>query len=218
MDTTYEDFEYSEPEDVLLEEDEDDDWVCPPLVEIGQAKPPRHPDGTFIVTPRVLAKMRPGELEMYYGGLGRKLRYYAWSMASSRSEVDVDPEGLVQDALFERFNDPRKLAVEDRERFAIRAIRFAIGKVDRQAKFKSETDSADVVLEAAEFVTSVFPDVVVSWMSEHVSVKVQEALRLMFEEQYTQEEAAAEVGRTPEAIRQATVKLRGVIDQYPRAH
>lgn len=212
MDTTYEDFEYSEPEDVLLEEDEDDDWVCPPLVEIGRAKPPRHPDGTFIVTPRVLAKMRPGELEMYYGGLGRKLRYYAWSMAGSRSEVDVDPEGLVQDALFERFNDPRKLAVEDRERFAIRAIRFAIGKVDRQSKFKSETDSGDVVLEAPEFVPSVLPDSAEAWLWENLKANEVVAVRLICEEQYDQKEASEESGVSVRTIQRRLAELRSVPD------
>lgn len=249
-DSNYEDFDYSEPEETTADA-VSEDWVCPPLVEVGQAEFPRHDVPEFedstrgewarrahtakwgrgepVVTPRLAAKLMPGELELYAGALERKLGYYAWSWANTAGESAIDTEGLVQEALLARWSDDQELSATDTERFAIRFIRSRAIDAIRHATHgqlkdnqRSHYHTAEIedenAIESDGFVASVFPDAVLVWMSEHVSEPVQEALRLMFEEQYTQEEAAKEVGRSAESLRLAVVKLRGLQASYPTAH
>lgn len=247
-DSNYEDFDYSEPEETTADA-VSEDWVCPPLVEVGQAEFPRHDVPEFedstrgewarrahtakwgrgepVVTPRLAAKLMPGELELYAGALERKLGYYAWSKVDTMGSAAVDAEGLVQEALLSRWEDDRDLSDADTERFAIRTIwamaMDAIGHAahgqlkegETRVHYRSAEIEDENAIESGEFVASVFPDAVLTWMSEHVSETVQEALRLMFEEQYTQEEAAGKVGVHVQTIKKAMGKLRRIKDTAP---
>lgn len=239
-DSNYEDFDYSEPEEPTADA-VSEDWVCPPLVEVGQAEFPRHDVPEFedstrgewarrahtakwgrgepVVTPRLAAKLMPGELELYAGALERKLGYYAWSKVDTLGSAAVDAESLVQEALLSRWEDDRELSDADTERFAIRTIwamaMDAIGHATHGQLKEGETRvhyrSAEIedenAIESGEFVASVFPDAVLAWMSKHVSATVQEALRLMYEEQYTRAEAAQGVGVAESTLHRAIRKL-----------
>lgn len=247
-DSNYEDFDYSEPEEPTADA-VSEDWVCPPLVEVGQAEFPRHDVPEFedstrgewarrahtakwgrgepVVTPRLAAKLMPGELELYAGALERKLGYYAWSKVDTMGSAAVDAEGLVQEALLSRWEDDRELSDADTERFAIRsiaswavdAIRHATHGQLKEGETRAHYRSAEIedenAIESGEYVPSVFPDEVWAWVRSNLSAKMAEGMRLWLEDQYTHEEVAKLLGVTARTVERAVAKLRSVIESYP---
>lgn len=199
--------------------------VSKPLVQVGRGRFPVYPEpddlskrdrdqhrrkwgpGEPIVTPRLRASLMPGELELYAGALERRLWRYAWSRAETLGTGIVDVPGLVQDALWERWADPRDMDEEDTERFAIRSIWAASTKIYRAFQGQAELDE-EFDVEAGDMIITVLPD---AWRDRIVTEfkpATAQALILIFEEQYTQAEAADEVGLSIRTIKYAFATLR----------
>lgn len=212
---------YPEWDNPLLIEPE----ISAPLAQVGANTWPVHPEpealigydrthhrrkwgrGEPVVTPRLRMSLEPGELELYAGALERRLYRYAWSRVDALGTGLVDAPGLVQDALIERWGDPRDLDDTDTERFAIRAIWAASSKAYRAAETRADLDD-EFDQEDSDMSITVLPD---AWrdkiMTEFPPATAQ-ALVLIFEGQYTQAEAAEEVGVNVRTLKRAFATLR----------
>lgn len=193
--------------DLITEETEEED-IFDALVQVGGDFPPEYADGGLVVTPRLRARLLPGELELYQRGLERKLRFYAWSRVDALGTGQVDPESMVQEALLERHLDPRELPASDVERFAVRLIASRAIDAARKASRIDPTDPGDLDPEAPEFVPQKLSEASWIWVQYHLSVKAAEAVRLVLEDQYTQEEAARATRVNVRTVKRAFATLR----------
>lgn len=215
-----EDFGWDVPEHDQVETE-----VSTPLVQVGADQFPVHPypdnltergraqhrrrwgQGEPITTPEFRRGLQPGELELYSAALERRLRYYAWSRVDTLGSGLVDPESLVQDALVERWSDDRDLDDADTERFAIRSIWAASSKLYRSAENRTEFPE-DFDLEGPDFTTTVLSDAWRDRIETEFPESTAQALILVFEEQYTQSEAADTVGISRSTLTRAFATLR----------
>lgn len=169
--------------------------------------------GEPVVTPRLRASLAPGELEAYAGALERRLRYYAWSRVENLGTALIDAEALVQDALIDRWGDPRELDDSDTERFAIRLIASRAVDAHRKADHRADMEE-DFDCEAGAFITRYLPESSLAWIRSTLSEAAAQAVALVVEQQYTHEEAAAEVGLRREAVTHAFTRLRNTDTKY----
>lgn len=233
-DGLWDEIETPEPEEIE---------VSKPLVQVGGDHPPTYPlpegrdraerylftqlwgRGEPVVTPRLRAKLGPGELELYVGALARKLTLYAWTRVQSYGTGIVDPEALVQEALISRWMDDRELEPRDVERFAINQVKQASIKLSREMSRRTSgpEDEFDPQLFSArgrmlradenpyaegDYVTGLLSEGSWAWIQYHLSDKAAEAVRLVLEDQYTQAEAARAVGLRQGAVSKAFKKLK----------
>lgn len=163
--------------------------------------------GEPVVTPRLRAVLAPGELEYHAGSLERRLYRYAWSRVDALGTGLVDADGLVQDALIDRWSDPRDLDDADTERFAIRLIRSRSIDAWRKAETRTELPE-DFDLEGPDSITTVLSDAWRDRIETEFPEKTAKALVLIFEDQYTQSEAADTIGISISTVERAFRKLK----------
>jgi DNA-directed RNA polymerase specialized sigma24 family protein len=180
--------------------------------------------GEPVVTPRLREHLEPGELELYTGALSRKLTHYAWSRVQAYGSALIDAESLVQEALITRWQDPTPLEPRDIERFAIMLIKSRSINMTRELDHRGsgpedETDpqffsrgrmrDADHnPYRASDIEASTLRPESWTWIQYHLSKKAAEAVRLVLEEGYTQDEAARKVGLRRLAVIRAFNKLK----------
>lgn len=210
-------------DEIDSEEVEDNEgWTR--LVEVGSKHPPRHADGSRVVTPRLQEKITAGEMLVYNGGLPGKIMRYAWSRTDATGTPSVDADDLAQEALIYVVANPLELSEDHLEAYVIRLVRnlsIDIRRKEKGPEFDADAhrhykkldvwaDAADQLeLKAApEFVPQVLPGEWAAWIRASLPDKTAEAVILVFEDGFTHREAAKATGVTSKTVQRAILTLK----------
>lgn len=202
-----------------------------PLPQVGGDFPPRHPDGSVVITPRLTEGWSDFD-EWHYNTRGvqwlvyRKVRTVFWVRGHEERVYDTwsmeDAQALARELRFQHPEWPDEF-------IANRVYSRAIDRFRREdaldfSELPDESDDGytgwssngrggrmnqeDNPYTSSEPVPQVLSEGTSAWIKYHLSNKAAEAVRLWAEDGLTQDEAARKVGLRRLAVTRALTKLR----------
>jgi hypothetical protein len=182
------------------------------LVQLGSDEPPRHDDGSVVVSARLEARLTPVERAWWSGDtLRAKLAQRAFWLTGGElvdgwDSDDFASYGLEQAARYGR-SDLKAVSAWVQREISRRRAR----KVVPITRLYDENHNLQTDPDEAGYTPIGLPDWRLAWLDEHVSKPVFFAIRLVVEQGLNYTEAATAAGITRTTLGRELDKLRGLV-------